>query len=104
MLFSTADPRSSIMPVARTYRPAARRFTALALLFALVGMFAAPNTAEAAKSKLTCSFIQKQCVKECSKQMDKGFCSVYCADKQAMCMQTGRWDGIQRHFENVRRR
>ncbi len=74
------------------------------MLFALAGMIAAPGAAEANKPKLTCSFIQKQCVKECAKQVNVDFCSVYCADKQAICMQTGRWDSIQRQFDNVRRK
>ncbi len=104
MLFSTAVDRRSIVSYAPAPRATTFRVAACALFCALAGMLAAPNTAEAAKPKLTCSFIQKQCVKECSKQMDRGFCSVYCADKQAMCMQTGRWDGIQRQFDNVRRR
>lgn len=81
-----------------------RRLAVFGLLLAMAGSLGAPDAAAAKKSKLTCSFIQKQCVKECAKQVNVDFCSVYCADKQAICMQTGRWDGIQRQFDNVRRR
>jgi len=68
---------------------------ALAVLAGLA-MQAGVSPVEAAKKRLTCSFIKKQCIKECSKQVDASFWQE--------CLQTGRWDGIERQFKNVRKR
>jgi len=76
---------------------------ALAVLAGLA-MQAGVSPVEAAKKRLTCSFIKKQCIKECSKQVDASFCKSYCDDRRQECLQTGRWDGIERQFKNVRKR
>jgi hypothetical protein len=57
-----------------------------------------------AKRKLSCSFIAKQCRRECSRQMDANFCAGYCSDMRHQCLQTGQWQGISRQFTNVTRR
>ncbi|MEL7047794.1 MAG: hypothetical protein AAFO75_02350 [Pseudomonadota bacterium] len=74
---------------------------AVAAVFVTVSL--APQPA-VAKKRMTCSFIAKQCKVECTKEVNEGFCSAYCADKRAECLSTGQWIGISRKFTKVIRR
>ena len=74
---------------------------------ALAGLFfvGGADVADAKKKKrMTCSFIAKQCLRGCVKEAPGPFCSTYCSDTRAACLQTGQWNGIRRRFTNVRRR
>jgi len=88
----------------RSFRAASAFALALCggLALTLLGGLGAP--AADAKQKLSCTFISKQCRKECSKKVDAVFCDGYCSDLRQQCLRTGRWDGISRQFTDVRRR
>ncbi|MEO1280457.1 MAG: hypothetical protein AAFV69_01850 [Pseudomonadota bacterium] len=70
--------------------------------FSLVSVLGADQAH--AKKRLTCSFIAKQCKKECTKEVNEGFCASYCGDERAACLKTGRWEGMVRKFDKVIRR
>jgi hypothetical protein len=85
----------------------AKRLTVAACwhLFAVLGLSALGATDASAKRKsLTCSFIARQCLTECSKQAAATFCTRYCAEKRAQCLATGSWDSFGRTFQNVIRK
>ncbi len=65
---------------------------------------AAPGGPEAQAAKLTCTFIAKQCVKECRKEVEGSFCNAYCGEKRQECLGSGNWFGLSRTFRNVIRK
>lgn len=73
------------------------------LAFAMCATLHTPE-ATAKSKKLTCSFIAKQCLKECRKEVSAEFCSGYCRDQKVDCMKTGSWYGIARQFPRVIKR
>ncbi|MEQ8823091.1 MAG: hypothetical protein RIC14_01820 [Filomicrobium sp.] len=84
-------------------------FVGLAILtgFACGLMIAPSGNGEAlakSKKRMTCSFIAKQCRRECRKEAPPDFCDLYCNDKRAECLRTGEWSGIRRYFDKVIRK
>jgi len=79
---------------------------AVLIMAALVNALApipASASSSAQSKQLTCSFIARQCRRQCSSQAPKAFCKTYCASERRQCMKTGTWSGIARTFSNVRR-
>ncbi|MEO1207091.1 MAG: hypothetical protein AAFV45_12245 [Pseudomonadota bacterium] len=108
MTFLTMASRPK-SPRSNTLKPAFgngffRCSTAMLPVFAFA-LVAGPYVDTAhAKKRMTCSFIAKQCKKECTKEVNEGFCTSYCGDERAACLKTGRWEGMVRKFSNVIKR
>lgn len=79
-----------------------RLFALIAVTGALAAIGCAPPVAAA--PKLTCSFIQKQCMTECAKQVSIGFCKIHCDGQKSKCLKSGTWSSFGREFTNVIRR
>lgn len=77
------------------------------LLLALVPVLvAAPATSTSVRAapKLTCTFIHKQCLTECTPRATPGFCKFHCDGEKRSCLATGTWNSFGREFRNVTRR
>lgn len=76
----------------------------IAVLIGLVGVIVGPSSAEAARKKLTCSYIAKQCSVGCGKEAPPVFCNEYCLGERQKCLRTGQWLGMRRTFRSVIRK
>ncbi|MEO0729908.1 MAG: hypothetical protein AAFY64_05975 [Pseudomonadota bacterium] len=76
---------------------------AAVVLFALP-IAGAKEAVAQSKQTLTCSFIAKQCGRECRKQASGEICKTYCSQHKRSCLETGKWTGIYRQFTGVRRK
>ena len=77
----------------------------IAVLAGTPSALAQASNAPKRAPKLTCTFISKQCVTECSKQVAVEFCRDYCGRTRQSCLMTGRWEGpVGQQFTHVQRR
>lgn len=81
------------------------RLGVISLALVSTALISGTGTADAKKKKrMTCSFIAKQCVKQCSKEVDRVFCGDFCGMEKQNCKDTGRWETMGHRFDNVIRR
>ncbi|MDX2259307.1 MAG: hypothetical protein NW205_10385 [Hyphomicrobiaceae bacterium] len=78
--------------------------SALAALLALPLIATGSTEAVAKRQSLSCSFIARQCLKECGKQAAATFCARFCGESRGQCLATGTWDSFGRKFQNVIRK